>query len=179
MNNIIVINGDLTTIKADIYVTAANTYLIGGGGIDGVIHHKAGVKLLEECSALNGCSDGEAKITNGYNLLCDKVIHTVGPHYIDGKHDEDKTLRSCYLNCMKVAEVYRSDNNLKHITIAFPCISTGVFKFPKNTAVSIAVKTIKEIDNKNITVIFTCYEVSDYQLYIKEVYDIDIMYLMS
>ena len=173
----IVLNYDITALKVDIIVNAANNSLLGGGGVDGLIHRKAGSMLREECRKLNGCRDGEAKITDAYNLICNKIIHTVGPIYKDGNQNEKETLKMCYINCMKLAEEYRKENNLDVVTIAFPCISTGAFGYPKDKASQIAIDTIKEINNENIKVIFACYEVIDYIIYIKNLYDIDINYL--
>ena len=173
----IVLNCDITSLKIDIIVNAANKTLLGGGGVDGLIHRKAGLGLREECVKLNGCNEGEAKITNAYNLLCSKIIHTVGPIYKDGKNNECEILKMCYVNCMEIAESYRKENNLNNITIAFPCISTGAFGYPKDAASSIAVNAIREINNENIKVVFVCYEVTDYQIYVKNVYGIDINYL--
>ena len=124
MNNIKVIKGDITTLDVDIIVNAANKTLLGGGGVDGAIHRKAGRELKEECKGLGGCNTGEAKITNGYNLKAKKVIHTVGPVYYGGNHNEGELLKNCYKNSLLLAEDYRRENNLDKITIAFPCIST-------------------------------------------------------
>lgn len=164
--NIEVQKGDITKLDVDIIVNAANRSLLGGGGVDGAIHRKAGKELLAECKTLGGCNTGEAKITNGYNLPAKKVIHTVGPVYSNGRYNDDELLKNCYVNSMKLAEKYRTDNNLDSITIAFPCISTGVYRFPKDRASLIAVSTIKEINNSNINVIFICFEDEDYNLYI-------------
>lgn len=166
MNNIEVYRGDITKLEVDIIVNAANRSLLGGGGVDGAIHRKAGRELLEECKTLGGCNTGEAKITNGYNLPAKKVIHTVGPVYNNGRYNEDELLKNCYLNSMKLAEEYRKENNLNTITIAFPCISTGVYRFPKDKASEIAINTIKEVNNSNIKVIFVCFGEEDYNLYI-------------
>ena len=165
MNNIKVIKGDITTLDVDIIVNAANKTLLGGGGVDGAIHRKAGRELKEECKGLGGCDTGEAKITNGYNLKAKKVIHTVGPVYYGGNHNEGELLKNCYKNSLLLAEDYRRENNLDKITIAFPCISTGVYHFPKEEASFIAVNTIKEVNNPNIEVVFVCFEEEDYKLY--------------
>jgi len=169
VGNISVTNEDITTLNVDIIVNAANKTLLGGGGVDGAIHRKAGKQLLEECKTLNGCETGKAKITNAYNLPCQKVIHTVGPIYFSNREKAPELLKSCYINSMNLAEEYRKDNNLDKITIAFPCISTGVYSYPKDEACKLAVKTIKEINNKNIEVIFTCFEELDYKLYMNEI----------
>jgi O-acetyl-ADP-ribose deacetylase (regulator of RNase III) len=174
MKEYIVFNGEITNLKIDIIVNAANSTLLGGGGVDGVIHRKAGQKLREECKTLNGCNTGEAKITDAYNLPCDKIIHTVGPIYKDGSLNEKELLENCYKNCIKLASEYRRGNKLDKIRIAFPCISTGAYGFPKDLACKIAVDTIKKIRDNNIVVIFACYEEADYQLYMKEVHSVEI-----
>ncbi len=168
----IVLTCDITTLKVDIIVNAANKTLLGGGGVDGIIHRKAGLELKKECSKLNGCNEGEAKITDAYRLPCDKIIHTVGPIYRGGTINESNTLRNCYINCLQKAEEYRIEKGLKKVTIAFPCISTGAFGYPKEEASRIAIKTIKEIKPEKITVIFCCYGALDYQIYLKNVYGI-------
>ena len=168
MNNIEVIKGDITNLDVDIIVNAANKSLLGGGGVDGAIHRKAGKELLEECKKLHGCNTGEAKITNGYNLKARKIIHTVGPVYYGGNHNERELLKNCYQNSLFLAETYRKENNLNNITIALPCISTGIYHFPKKEASLIAINTVKEINNPNIKVIFVCFEEEDYKLYSME-----------
>lgn len=165
MKTIEVLKGDITNLDVDIIVNAANKSLLGGGGVDGAIHRKAGKELLEECKTLHGCNTGEAKITDGYNLKARKIIHTVGPVYYGGNNNEDELLKNCYNNSMSLAESYRKENNLDKVSIAFPCISTGVYHFPKDKASLIAVNTIKEINNSNIDVIFVCFEEEDYKLY--------------
>ncbi len=127
-----VFQGDITTLRVDAIVNAANTTLRGGGGVDGAIHRAAGPELLAECRTLDGCPTGEARITNGYNLPATWVIHTVGPVWSGGRSDEDKLLASCYHNSLELA----SRHNIK--TIAFPAISTGVYRFPKERATKIA-----------------------------------------
>ena len=168
MNNIEAIKGDITNLDVDIIVNAANKSLLGGGGVDGAIHRKAGKELLEECKKLHGCNTGEAKITNGYNLKARKIIHTVGPVYYGGNHNERELLKNCYQNSLFLAETYRKENNLNNITIACPCISTGIYHFPKKEAALIAINTVKEINNPNIKVIFVCFEEEDYKLYSME-----------
>ena len=163
-----VIKGDITKLKIDIIVNAANKSLLGGGGVDDAIHKAAGPMLLEECKTLNGCEVGEAKMTESYNLPCKQIIHTVGPIYGGWEKEPEKLLKNCYINSMKLAEMYRTDNDLNNITIAFPCISTGIYHFPREQACNIAVETIKEINNENIHVIFCCFLDEDYNLYKKK-----------
>ena len=169
IGNISITNEDITTMNVDIIVNAANKTLLGGGGVDGAIHRKSDRELLEECKTLNGCETGEAKITNAYNLPCKKIIHTVGPMYFKDKEKAPELLKNCYINSMKLAEEYRVNNNLDNIIIVFPCISTGIYSYPKDEACIIAVDTIKEINNKNIDVIFTCFDELDYKLYLNKI----------
>ncbi len=136
VSRIKVVRGDITQLDVDAIVNAANESLLGGGGVDGAIHRAAGPGLLAECRAIGGCPTGEARITNGYRLKARHVIHTVGPVYNDGDSDEPKLLKSCYEQSLKLAQ-HRS---LKEV--AFPCISTGVFGFPKEEACEIAVTTV-------------------------------------
>ena len=164
-NNIEILQGDLTSMNLDIIVNAANHTLLGGGGIDGIIHRKAGPQLLEECKKLEGCEIGSAKMTDGYNLPCKKIIHACGPMYYGNRDNAPQQLRNCYIKCIELAEKYRKDNNLKKVSIGFPCISTGVYGYPKDEACKIAIDTVKEYINENIEVKFVCYEELDYKLY--------------
>ncbi len=156
-----VILGDITTIKAGAIVNAANTTLLGGGGVDGAIHRAAGPELLNECKSLNGCRTGEAKITKGYNLPARYVIHTVGPVWREGVYNEKELLKNCYINSLKLADEYQVRS------IAFPAISTGAYGFPKTDAASIAIKTVKDYLTKSNMkeVIFVLHSESDRSIY--------------
>lgn len=149
-----VVEGDITTLKVDAIVNAANTSLLGGGGVDGAIHRAAGPGLLDECRKLNGCATGEAKITEGYRLPARWVIHTVGPVWHGGRHGEDDLLAGCYRNSLKLA----AEKGLG--SVAFPCISTGVYRFPLERAARIAVSETRKYLRSNPSireVIFVCF----------------------
>lgn len=161
-NRIEIVKADITYIEVDAIVNAANTSLLGGGGVDGAIHRKAGTDLLIECKKLGGCRVGEAKLTNGYNLPAKYIIHTVGPIYKDGKCNEDKLLKSCYLNSLKIA------SDMKFNEVAFSAISTGVYGYPKDLACKIAVDTTIEYLKNNEypkKVKFVCFDEENYRIY--------------
>ena len=155
---------DITTLKVDAIVNAANRTLLGGGGVDGAIHKAAGPKLLEICKTLGGCNTGDAKITPGFNLPAKYIIHTVGPVWYGGENNEAELLKNCYLNSLKLAESHSCKS------IAFPCISTGVYRFPKEQAAQIAINAVKEImpELKQVQeIIFVCFTEQDKEIYNK------------
>ena len=154
---------DITTLKVDAIVNAANNSLLGGGGVDGAIHKVAGKDLLEECKKLNGCKTGEAKITNGYKLPAKKVIHTPGPVWRSGNNNEAELLANCYKNSLKLA----TENNIK--TIAFPSISTGIYSYPLEEASKIALNEIIKYQKNNFLpeeVIICCFDENTYNAYL-------------
>ncbi len=164
MIDIEIIQGDITKLKVDAIVNAANCSLLGGGGVDGAIHRAAGPELLQACIPLKGCETGQAKITPGFKLPVKFVIHTPGPIYRDGLHGEPKLLESCYKNCLTLAE----ENNCE--TVAFPAISCGVYGYPWEAATEIAVKTVREYSAKNKKkVIFCCFSAEMEKIYKLEV----------
>jgi len=157
-----IFRGDITTIKVDAIVNAANSSLLGGGGVDGDIHRAAGPQLLEDCKKLNGCKTGEAKITKGYNLPAKFIIHTVGPIWDGGYSGEDRLLSSCYLNSLRLAV----ENQIK--SIAFPAISTGVFGFPPERAAKLALKSVRNfllVDEYIEEIIFVCFDEHTFSIY--------------
>jgi len=165
-NRIELIKGDITKIKADAIVNAANSSLMGGGGVDGAIHRAGGSAILEACRKIiarqGRCATGEAVITTGGNLPAKFVIHIVGPVWNGGKYDEAGKLANCYKNSLRLA----AENNCK--TVAFPNISTGIYHFPKKEAAQIAVSNVKDFlaENSEIeTVIFICFDEENYELY--------------
>lgn len=156
------LQADITTLDVDAIVNAANTSLLGGGGVDGAIHRAAGEELTRECMGLNGCETGQAKMTQGYRLKARHVIHTVGPVWHGGTHGEPELLQACYENSLKLA----AKNGLK--SIAFPCISTGVYRFPPDQAAQIVVQTVREfltVPSSIERVIFCCFGRDDLTRY--------------
>ncbi len=162
LERITIVRGDITLQQADAIVNAANTSLLGGGGVDGAIHRAAGPQLLEECRRLGGCSTGGAKITRGYRLAAKWVIHTVGPIWRGGSHGEDELLVSCYRNSLRLAQQYQVH------TVAFPSISTGAYGFPVSRACGIALQEIRRFLEQNalpdrVTVV--CFDAETNQRY--------------
>lgn len=168
INNIItVIKGDITELEVDAIVNAANTYLLGGGGVDGAIHRKAGKKLLEECKRLNGCKTGEAKITKGYNLKAKFIIHAVAPRWFDNSiKNKEELLKNCYRNSYELARA----NNVK--TIAFPCLGMGIYQVPKEIGTNIAIETAKEYSRFFEAIYLVCFKDDLYEYYCKKLKEI-------
>ena len=165
-----VIEGDITVQRVDAIVNAANTTLLGGGGVDGAIHRAAGPELLEVCRTLGGCPTGQAKITSGYRLQARWVIHTVGPVWSGGDHGEDELLADCYRNSLSLAEQHGVQ------TIAFPAISTGVYRFPLERATQIAVTEVArhlERGSSVQKVVFVCFSGRAYDAYAVALKDLD------
>ena len=155
-----IITSDITKLEVDAIVNAANCSLLGGGGVDGAIHRAAGGELLEACRKFNGCETGEARITPGFKLPAKFVIHTPGPVWHGGNHNEAGLLKNCYLNSLALAK----ENNYK--TVAFSCISTGVYHFPKEQAAQIALETVlSNVAAPIEKVIFCCFSDSDAEIY--------------
>lgn len=153
------IQADITTLATDAIVNAANSSLLGGGGVDGAIHNAAGQDSVHECRMLGGCKTGDAKLTRGYNLPAKYIIHTVGPVWNGGKGKQRELLASCYRNCIEIAESHPEIES-----IAFPCISTGIYAFPMYLAVPIA---IKECQNSKLNITFCCYAKKDLDYYLQ------------
>lgn len=160
-----IIVGDITKVKVDAIVNAANNSLLGGGGVDGAIHRAAGKKLLQECRALNGCNTGSCKITRGYDLPASYIIHAVGPIYRDGKHGEPQSLTSCYHSALELVLD-------KHLTsVAFSCISCGIYGYPMQDAANLALDEIlyffDEVKEDAPDVYIVCYSQADADIYNK------------
>ena len=164
------IQGDITKLAVDAIVNAANSSLLGGGGVDGAIHRAAGTDLVAECRTLGGCATGDAKATRGYRLRAKYIIHTVGPVWQGndtttasiGERDEDRLLASCYRRSLQIA------HDLKIVSIAFPAISTGIYGFPRERAATIAVSTVKEALGANHSVkeaTFCCFDAETLRIY--------------
>jgi O-acetyl-ADP-ribose deacetylase (regulator of RNase III) len=156
------LQGDITTLAVDAIVNAANSSLLGGGGVDGAIRRAAGPKLLSECRSLNGCKTGNAKITHGYDFRAKYVIHTVGPVWKDGTRGEPQLLASCYRRSLEIA----ADREIR--SIAFPSISTGVYNYPFADAAQIAIATVRDFTTEQTSlseIIFCCFSKSDYKVY--------------
>ena len=166
-----IVEGDITKMEVDAIVNAANTSLLGGGGVDGAIHRAAGPKLLAETKSIGGCPTSEARVTKGYQLPAKWVIHTVGPIWSGGYGDEDELLANCYINSYKAASELGSE------TLAFPSISTGAYRFPLKRAVNIALRETKFFLQHNHSikkVIFVCFGgdvYKEYQKVFKEIFE--------
>lgn len=167
-----IVKGDITKIETDAIVNAANTSLLGGGGVDGAIHKAAGPELLEACRTLNGCKTAEVKVTMGYDLPSTYIIHTVGPVWSGGENDEDELLALCYKNSLQIA----ADHDVKEL--AFPAISTGAFAFPAQRAVRIAVdETITYLLKNDLPkkVIFVCHSDESKKIYEKYLDELELI----
>ena len=160
-----ILRGDITEQRVDAIVNAANTSLLGGGGVDGAIHDAAGPELLEECRSIGGCPTGEARLTDGHNLPARYVIHTVGPRYRDGRHRETELLANCYRNSLQLA----LENGIR--TLAFPAISTGAYGYPLQEATRIAVSEVSKFLDAHPeleSVVFVCFDEETAAVYRRE-----------
>jgi O-acetyl-ADP-ribose deacetylase len=161
MAELIAVQGDITELRVDAIVNAANTSLLGGGGVDGAIHRAAGPELLAKCAKLGGCATGDAKASPGFHLPAKWVFHAVGPVWHGGEHHEDDLLKSCYQRCLELAMQH-------HVrSIAFPAISTGIYHFPRNRAARIAIDTVQEhVDASGVEVVrFVCFDRQTFAIY--------------
>lgn len=161
MAELIAVQSDITKLRVDAIVNAANTSLLGGGGVDGAIHRAAGPELLIECRKLGGCATGDAKATPGFHLPAKWVFHAVGPVWQGGGHDEDDLLESCYRRCLELAKQH-------HVrSIAFPAISTGVYHFPRRRAARIATDTVRQnVGDSGVEVVrFACFDAETLAIY--------------
>jgi O-acetyl-ADP-ribose deacetylase len=160
---LVAVQGDITQCALDAIVNAANTSLLGGGGVDGAIHRAAGPELLAACEKLGGCATGDAKATPGFRLPAKWVFHAVGPIWQGGNHGEDKLLASCYRRCLELAR----DRDAR--SIAFPAISTGIYRYPAEDAAQIAIATVREtVQASGVSLVqFVCFNSSAFAIYLK------------
>jgi O-acetyl-ADP-ribose deacetylase (regulator of RNase III) len=163
MAELIAVQGDITKEQVDAIVNAANTSLLGGGGVDGAIHDAAGPELLAACRKLHGCATGDAKATPGFQLPAKWVFHAVGPVWHGGNHEEDKLLASCYRRCLELAQQHQVRS------IAFPAISTGVYSFPSERAARIAIDTVRQhVEASGVEMVkFVCFDGKTLEIYKK------------
>ena len=152
--------GNITQLEVDAIVNAANSSLLGGGGVDGAVHRIAGRELLDECRKLGGCETGEAKLTQGYQLPAKYIIHTVGPVWTGGGSGEAEQLKSCYLRSLEIAAATPEIRS-----IAFPCVSTGIFNYPTKKAAAIAVEAARDFDDQ-LDITFCCFSAADLDTYL-------------
>jgi O-acetyl-ADP-ribose deacetylase len=161
MPKLIAVQGDITRIQVDAIVNAANTSLLGGGGVDGAIHRSAGPELLAACEKLGGCATGDAKATPGFGLPAKWVFHAVGPVWHGGKRGEDEALAGCYARCLELARQHHA------LSIAFPAISTGIYGFPAERAARIALQTVKgHLEKSGVSEVhFVCFDAATLSIY--------------